>query len=110
MRLVYFLDLINDPVLIEAYEEWHRNVWPEIEATFLTSGILVIEIFRAGDRLVLIMETSTGFSEVEKSIQDAANPIVQEWETLMWKFQKPLPFALPGSKWVKAEKIYSWYK
>ena len=32
---------------------------------------------------------------------------VQEWETLMWSYQKALPTAAPGEKWVRMEKIFS---
>jgi L-rhamnose mutarotase len=36
----------------------------------------------------------------------AANPKVQEWEHLMWKFQKPRPEAKPGEKWMLMERIF----
>jgi len=31
---------------------------------------------------------------------------VQEWETLMWQFQTPLPQARPGEKWILMERIF----
>ncbi len=31
---------------------------------------------------------------------------MQKWEELMWKYQKPLPSAQPGEKWVPMEKIF----
>jgi L-rhamnose mutarotase len=31
---------------------------------------------------------------------------MRKWEELMWKFQKPLPHARPGEKWVRMEKIF----
>ncbi|MCB0656589.1 MAG: L-rhamnose mutarotase, partial [Saprospiraceae bacterium] len=37
---------------------------------------------------------------------DAGNEKVQEWEELMWKFQKPLPGAKPGEKWMRMDKIF----
>jgi len=37
---------------------------------------------------------------------DAANPKVQEWEALMWKYQQPLPGTAPGEKWMLMDKIY----
>ena len=42
-----------------------------------------------------------------KKMLDEANPKVQEWETLMWKFQQALPFAKPGEKWVSMQPIFS---
>jgi L-rhamnose mutarotase len=37
---------------------------------------------------------------------DAINPKVQEWEKLMWKFQKPLPWVNEGEKWILMDKIF----
>jgi L-rhamnose mutarotase len=37
---------------------------------------------------------------------DANNARVQEWEKLMWSFQKPLPWAKEGEKWIMMEKIF----
>jgi L-rhamnose mutarotase len=31
---------------------------------------------------------------------------MQEWEALMWKYQKPVSGARPGEKWVLMEKIF----
>jgi L-rhamnose mutarotase len=35
-------------------------------------------------------------------------PRVQEWEELMAGFQQALPFAEPGEKWVRMERIFDW--
>jgi L-rhamnose mutarotase len=37
----------------------------------------------------------------------AANPKVQEWEALMWRFQKPTPWTEPGNKWQPMAQIFS---
>ena len=37
---------------------------------------------------------------------DRENPKVQEWENLMWKFQKALPEARPEEKWLLMERIF----
>ena len=66
-----------------------------------------MEIYRAGNRLFMIMEVAETFRFEEKATADAANEKVQEWEKLMWQFQQPLPFAKPGEKWVLMEKIFS---
>ncbi|MNY69914.1 L-fucose mutarotase [compost metagenome] len=54
----------------------------------------------------MIIEAGADFSFEKKSKSDAANPKVQEWENLMWKFQQALPWAKPGEKWVLMEKIF----
>ena len=42
----------------------------------------------------------------KKEKLDSNNPRVREWENLMGKFQKSLPFSDQGSKWVLMEKIF----
>jgi L-rhamnose mutarotase len=55
----------------------------------------------------MILETTETFSFEEKAIADAQNPIVQEWENLMWTYQQALPTAKPGQKWVLMKRIFS---
>lgn len=106
MKHCFALDLKDSSTLIAEYEAWHQKVWPEIIASIKDSGITGLEIFRTGNRLFMIMEVNQYFSFDKKVAADAANPKVQEWETLMWQFQQPLPFAKPGEKWVLMNKIF----
>jgi L-rhamnose mutarotase len=106
MRYCLALDLIDDPALIAEYERHHDHIWPEIVESIKSSGIEVLDIYRTGNRLFMIMETNDQYSPAEKATADAANPKVQEWETLMWKFQQALPWAKPGEKWIMMDKIF----
>ncbi|MBC9930361.1 L-rhamnose mutarotase [Chitinophaga qingshengii] len=105
-RYCLALDLVNDPQLIAEYENYHRDVWPEIKKSITDSGIQNMEIYRAGNRLFMIMEVNDTFSFERKGAMDAANPTVQEWEQLMWKYQQALPVAKPGEKWIIMDKIF----
>ncbi|NUN99612.1 MAG: L-rhamnose mutarotase [Saprospiraceae bacterium] len=100
------LDLQEDAALIAAYKTHHQQVWPEIIQSIRDSGISLLDIYCTGNRLFMIIEAAESFSFEAKAASDAANPIVQEWETLMWQFQKPLPWAAPGQKWMLMEKIF----
>jgi L-rhamnose mutarotase len=106
-RYCFALDLRNDPTLITEYEEHHKNVWPEVIASIKESGIEKMAIYRAGNRLFMIVEANEIFSLENKQRLDAANPIVQKWEMLMSKFQQPLPYATQGEKWMLMDKIFS---
>ncbi len=106
-RYCLALDLKDDEALIEEYKEYHRAVWPEIKESIISSGIVDMQIYLLGNRLFMIMETDNGFSFEAKAAADAANPVVQKWEELMWKFQQALPQAKPGEKWMRMEKIFS---
>lgn len=105
-RYCFALDLVDDTELINEYENWHKNLWPEIARSIKDSGISHMEIYRTGNRLFMIMETDATFSLQRKSEMDASNPKVQEWEALMWKFQQPLPWAKEGEKWILMNKIF----
>ena len=98
MRYCFALDLQKDALLIAEYEAWHRDIWPEIRASILDGGITEMEIYRLDDRLFMIMETGDGFSFEKKAAMDAANPAVQRWEELMWKYQLAIkPLEAPSS-------------
>lgn len=105
-RYCLALDLKDDPILISEYEEHHRKVWPEVLQSIRESGIEHMEIYRSGNRLFMIMEVNEQFSFETKAALDAANPIVQDWEKLMWKYQQSLPGSLPGEKWKLMERIF----
>jgi L-rhamnose mutarotase len=100
------LDLKDDEKLISEYEHYHRRIWPEITASIRKSGILGMQIYRAENRLMMIMETEDDFSFDDKSRLDVGNAKVQEWENLMWKYQQALPGSAPGEKWRLMKKIF----
>jgi len=101
------LDLKNDSKLIAEYEDYHKAVWPEIIKSIRDSGIEGVEIYRAGNRMFMIIEANDDFDFERKAAKDAKNPKVQEWENLMWKFQQALPWAKPGEKWILMERIFN---
>ena len=105
-RFGFALDLINDEQLINDYIAYHKAVWPEIIESLKESGIVTAEIYYIADRLFLLMETDESFSLEKKGNRDAENPVVQKWETLMWQYQKALPCAKPGEKWVLMDLIF----
>lgn len=106
-RFCLALDLVDNAALITEYEKYHKEVWPEIVDSIKESGIENMEIYRTGIRLFMIMEVNDSFSFEDKAAADAANPKVQEWEQVMWKYQQALPTAQPGEKWVLTDKIFS---
>lgn len=100
------LDLKDDEQLIKEYEQFHQAIWPEIKESIQTAGITDMRIYRLGNRLFMLMEVTDEFSFEKKAAADAANPIVQKWEELMWKYQQPLPQAGDGEKWVIMSEIF----
>lgn len=105
-RYCLTLDLIDDPALISEYENLHRQIWPEIASSIRGAGIDRMEIYRLANRLFMVMEVNQEFSFERKAAADAVNSSVQKWEKLMWKYQKALPGAKPGEKWILMNRIF----
>jgi L-rhamnose mutarotase len=105
-RYCLTLDLQDDLQLIADYKRYHEKIWPEITRSIKDSGIEDLEIYQLGTRLFMVMEVGEQFSFEAKTKSDRENPKVQEWEELMWKFQKPLPSAKPGEKWLLMDRIF----
>jgi L-rhamnose mutarotase len=105
-RYCLTLDLKEDPKLIAEYRRYHQRIWPEIAKSIRDAGIEDMEIYLLGTRLFMVMEVNEQFSFASKAKTDLENLKVQEWEELMWKFQKPLPNANPGEKWLPMERIF----
>lgn len=106
-RFCLALDLKNDPELILAYEKYHQQVWPEVLQSIQDSGIVNMEIYRWENRLFMIMDVNEDFSFEKKKEMDERNPKVQEWETLMWKYQQALPGCKKNEKWQLMDKIFN---
>jgi len=105
-RYALALDLVDDEKLIAEYEAYHQSIWLEITQSIKSAGIVNMEIYRVANRLFMIMEVGDNFSFDAKAKADHANPKVQEWETLMWKYQQALPIAKEGEKWLLMDKIF----
>lgn len=105
-RYCLTLDLKNDPKLIADYKRHHEKIWPAITRSIKDAGIVDLEIYLLDTRMFMIMDVNDTFSFEAKGIADGENPKVREWEELMWKFQRSLPNAKPGEKWMLMEKIF----
>lgn len=105
-RFCLALDLKDDPQLMAEYEAYHKKVWPEVLKSIKDAGIHQMQIYRTGNRLMMIIEADESFSFEKKSLSDRNNKKVQEWEKLMWNYQQALPNAKSGEKWVLMKKIF----
>jgi L-rhamnose mutarotase len=106
-RFCLALDLKDDAALINEYEKYHRQVWPEILKSIKEAGIQQMEIYRINNRLFMIMETNNDFTFEQKAKMDEANETVQQWEQLMWKYQQAIPGGKAGEKWRLTERIFA---
>ncbi len=106
-RYCQALDLVNDENLIAEYEQMHRLIWPEVAKNIRDSGVVDMQIWRIGTRLFMIMDVDDSFCPERAAQMGAENPVVQEWEKQMWKFQTATPWTQQGEKWIAMTQIFS---
>jgi L-rhamnose mutarotase len=102
-RQIFLLDL-SDEALAAEYEGWHKpgSVPARVLQDIGASGIVSMEIYRTGNRLVMVTETSGDAPPADRT----GSAESQAWEAQMDRFQKPLPWSAPGVKWQPAELIF----
>jgi L-rhamnose mutarotase len=99
-RHVLAVDLKDDPAVIEKYREHHRRVWPEVLRSLRSAGIVEMEIYLLGRRLVMIVDAPDGL-DVQRYLAShaASDPRVGEWEALMKSLQE-------GEWWGQMERVF----
>ena len=107
-RYCKVLSLDNDPDLIEDYKAAHAAgaVWPEITQGMIDVGILDMEIYLDGTRLIMIMDVVPEFDHEKDMALLASKPRQSEWEKAMSRFQQSSEGATADEKWQTVERIY----
>ena len=107
-RFCKTLELRNDPELITAYKRVHarENLWPEIMQGIREAGIIDMEIYLAGTRLFMIMDTVPDFDHEKAMTELAQKPRQKEWEAYVSRFQRSSAEATADEKWQLIERIF----
>jgi L-rhamnose mutarotase len=107
-RQVLAIDLKDDSV-VETYREYHRRVWPEVLESLRTSGVIDMQIYLLGRRLVMVADLKDG-ADLRRAFETriASHPRVAEWEKLMMSLQQPAPGAGPGDWWTAMEPVFGY--
>ena len=110
-RYCQTMDLKDSPELIAEYRRRHtrENAWPEILAGIRKVGILDMDIYILGTRLVMIVETPLDFNWDEAMARLATLPRQQEWEEYMALFQDCRSDATSDEKWQMMERMFHLY-
>ena len=108
LRQVLAIDLKDDSV-IETYREYHRRVWPEVLESLRAAGVLDLQIYLLGCRLVMIADLEDG-ADLRRAFATrmASHPRVAEWERLMMSLQQPAPGAAEGEWWTAMEPVFEY--
>jgi len=106
-RSVLSVDLKDDAALIAKYREHHRRVWPEVLTSLQRAGILAMDIYLLGRRLVMVLETDGQDFRRCLASHVVSHPRVAEWEALMKSMQEPPPGAPLGDWWTQMEPVFA---
>lgn len=111
-RYVQFLELTNNPELIKEYRKWHseEHHWKEIRDGIRAVGILEMEIYILGNKLVMIVETPVDFDWDSAFARLATMPRQAEWEAFVAAFQGCAANAKSDEKWQMAERMFYLYE
>ena len=108
-RYCQFLELRNDPALIEEYKYWHatEHRWPEISEGIRAVGILNMEIYIHQHLLFMIVETPLDFEWDQAFGTLATLDRQKEWEEFVSRFQLVKPGQNSAEKWQLMEQIFA---
>ena len=111
-RYVQTMDLKDDAELIAEYQRRHsrEEAWKEILDGIRQVGILDMQIFILGTRLVMIVETPLDFDWDSAMARLATLPRQQEWEDYMAIFQQCRPGATSDEKWQEMQRMFYLYE
>ena len=110
-RYVQTMDLKDNAELIAEYRRRHSEAesWKEIRDGIREVGILDMQIFILGTRLVMIVETPVDFDWDTAMARLATLPRQQEWEDYMSVFQDCKPGSSSDEKWQMMERMFYLY-
>jgi L-rhamnose mutarotase len=91
------------PDAIVAYEESHRQVWPDLLAKLKEVGISDYSIFRRGQDLVLVMRVEDFDKAWQALDQDPTN---LRWQREMAKLFEPVPDRQPGERFAMMKEVF----
>ncbi len=104
--IVRIMDMPDDPATIAAYDQAHRvgHTPPAVLDMQRRHGIADLEIFRADNRLAMLMHVTEAFDPAGIEAESASNPVLIAWHRQMGVMQRP-PFA-DGRNWPEAVRVF----
>lgn len=110
-RFVQTMELKDDSELIKEYRKAHdkAHFWREIEEGIKQVGILEMEIYILGNRLVMIVDAPLDFQWDEAMRRLATLPRQEEWEKHVAAFQQCAADATSDQKWQMMERMFYLY-
>ncbi|MCR5678920.1 MAG: L-rhamnose mutarotase [Prevotella sp.] len=110
-RYVQFLEICDNTQLVAEYRKWHSEeyIWKEVLDGIREVGILEMEIYIQGNKLVMIVDAPEDFQWDEAMSRLSSLPRQAEWEAFVSKFQGCSAEARSDEKWQPMERMFKLY-
>ena len=110
-RYVQYLEISDEPELVAQYRKWHSEEynWKEVREGIRAVGILEMELYILGSKLVMIVDAPADFQWDEAMNKLATLPRQAEWEAFVAKFHGCSPEARSDEKWQPMERMFRLY-
>lgn len=111
-RFCQTMELKSDPELIKKYILAHdeQHFRPEILEGMHEVGILEMEVYITGNRIVMIVDAAEDFDWDTAMSRLATLPGQQDWEEYVAQFQQCDASATSDQKWQMMQRIFHIYK
>lgn len=111
-RYCQIMDLKNDSELIKKYCEAHdeEHFRPEVLKGIRDVGILEMEVYILGNRIVMIVDVAEDFNWDVAMARLATLPGQADWEAYVAQFQNCDASATSDEKWQMMTRIFHLYK
>lgn len=97
-------NLVEDPTMQQEYMDYHANQFeqfPEVSAGFCRAEFQQLIMYRNGRQLMLIISYPAGKDYDTLNARTVENnPRVDEWNSIMAKYQEGIEGTQPGETWV----------
>ncbi|MNY43989.1 L-fucose mutarotase [compost metagenome] len=107
-NIILSTNLVKDEALQKEYLDYHASQfkqWPEVSKGFCNADFQQLRIFKNGRQLMLVISIPKGASLDELNPRTTLNnPRVEEWNSLMKKYQEGIPGTKPAEVWVFFKK------
>lgn len=102
-------NLVKDKKMQKEYLDYHKtqfSEWPEISQGFCNADFQQLLVYKNGRQLMLVISIPADKTLDELNPKTTENnPRVDEWNSIMGKYQEGIEGTEPGEKWVFLDKI-----
>jgi hypothetical protein len=108
-HIILSANLVKDEKMQQEYLDYHAtqfDKWPELSKGFCNAEFQQLVIYKNGRQLMLVISIPKGANLDELNPKTTANnPRVDDWNTLMKKYQEGIPGTKKDEVWVFFKKL-----